>query len=311
MNNNALEKLNQFRKNMEQIYIDDLINSTIFKKEQKNMENKISSIINYNNFFEVTTEFSVLNSFSNQHKFVYEPTTQTNHKNPECSFEYEGKVINIECKSRNLPSNSEGNNVLKIIPLNRSPLKLQMSEAIKEINKHLSVSTEEVKLNDNKLKDYLDSFSGKVKGDRENDINILFISLSSTTEMDNYYNYLHNITSGIFTNSSFIKKDNNQIQTYDSIDGVVLIDLKKNHDGSIVSDCWKINKNNSAVFILNPNKTINCSAIAVLLLYYIIHSADFNHFKIQAELCEDENARVILQTTMISTFFKEKVLPPN
>lgn len=79
------------------------------------------------------------------------------------------------------------------------------------------------KINDNKLLDYLKSGQQKFNYCNESSINVLVISVTSE-QMEDYWGYLYNGYTGLFTDSSFCKNED-----YDKVDVVLLTNLVSGH----------------------------------------------------------------------------------
>lgn len=168
---------------------------------------------------ELTVLYYVMRSYGNEH-FKYEPKYNGGY-NPECSFDYKQKTINIEVKCPNMIKRMEVENhdTLKIFSAERIP---EHGDVINELKNIIAVNIDkseysgidEIPRMDNKLKDYLEHSQKKFPlGD--NYFNILVITLEVVQDLDEWYSYLLG-DNGVFTQNSFV--DSN----YDKVDAVLL-----------------------------------------------------------------------------------------
>ena len=158
----------------------------------------------------------IIDKFDNN--FIYEPTYDS-PKNPECSFEYKDKIVNIEVKC---PNYKKRNEQLKSSAMNvMIPERFYDKKTIDELSKNNCIKV--LSLLDNKLKDFLYDSHKKFPLDNDKYFNILVIALPSLSDMDEWYIYLFG-DKGIFSNSSFIKKEATA-----NIHAFVLTDIAKKH----------------------------------------------------------------------------------
>ncbi|EOU1739869.1 hypothetical protein MN030_000976 [Clostridium perfringens] len=190
--------------------------------------------------------------------FKYEPT-YNGKKNPECSFRYRDKTINIEVKCPDLSSkiDSDMNNNMKISFQGRVPNEFY-SEAKESMNYIINTSNLEgssysgfeiEKRLDNKLKDYIISASEKFPKDENGYFNILAISLNTPRDLDDWYSYILGY-GGVFTNESFVDEN------YDNVDAILLTNIQSGHirwkeDNG--KNLWNLEKYINLIF-LNPQK---------------------------------------------------------
>jgi hypothetical protein len=80
------------------------------------------------------------------------------------------------------------------------------------------------KMYDNKLVDYLKSGQEKFSDTLDNTLNIVMVGVRSG-DLQDYWQYLYNDYSGLFTNSSFCCKDE-----YSKVDAVLLTNVIEGHD---------------------------------------------------------------------------------
>lgn len=199
---------------------------------------------------EVTIVDYIIRNFSNS--FKNEPK-YNKKKNPECSFSYNGRIINMEIKcpdykDRKMKENTDG---IKIIANDRLPNK----ETYDKIKKTISNSFPEdnalisYERMDNKLKDFLLSANEKFPESKDKYFNILVIALETIPDMDEWYSYLF-AKEGAFTHESFIKND------YSHVDAVMLTNVAYGHQCDKVDlnrNLWHFENYCSLIF-MDPRK---------------------------------------------------------
>lgn len=192
-------------------------------KEQKSIYDKISAAYlneDYQVYLQCNCELIVLYYVLRKYhsSFKYEPT-YNGRFNPECSFEHNGVVVNIEVKTPNYKKRieQERNNTLKIYSAERIP---DHEEVIEELSNMVNLSDtaydgiEELSRLDNKLKDFLEHSQKKFpSGDAY--YNILVIAVEIVSDVDEWYSYILG-DNGVFTNSSYVELN------YDNVDAILL-----------------------------------------------------------------------------------------
>lgn len=170
---------------------------------------------------EITILYYVLRYCNAEHNFIYEPKYNGGY-NPECSFAYMDKTVNLEVKCPNLEKRIEiqNKNTLKIFPAERisqhKEIINELSDIIKpKIQDSAYSGVEEEKRLDNKLKDYLISSQKKFPVSDNSNFNILAISLDIVSDLDEWYSYVFG-NNGAFTHNSFIS------EKYDNVDAILL-----------------------------------------------------------------------------------------
>lgn len=157
--------------------------------------------------------------YNNQ--FKYEPK-YNNGYNPECFFEFGGKIINLEVKCPNMDKRieKEQRGTVKIYTAERIPDHQKIiNELTNIIEPNLKSNgfsgVEEIHRMDNKLKDFLVSAQAKFPISEDSNFNILAISLDIISDLDEWYSYIFG-NNGAFTNQSFIKEE------YANVDAILL-----------------------------------------------------------------------------------------
>ncbi len=221
---------------------------------------QLKSDFNQPKYLQFVSEITILYYILCKHNcdFKYEPT-YNGKKNPECSFRYRDKTINIEVKCPDLSSKIESdmNKNMKISFQGRVPSECY-SEAKEGMNYIINTSNLEgsdyngfeiEKRLDNKLKDYIISASEKFPKDENGYFNILAISLNTPGDLDDWYSYILGY-GGVFTNESFVDEN------YDNVDAILLTNIQSGHirwkeDNG--KDLWNLEKYINLIF-LNPQK---------------------------------------------------------
>lgn len=168
---------------------------------------------------EINVLYYILRMYNNQ--FKYEPK-YNNGYNPECSFEFGGKIINLEVKCPNMEKRIEEKQrgAVKIYTAERIP---EHQTIINELTNIIETNiksngfsgVEEIHRMDNKLKDFLVSAQAKFPISKDSNFNILAISLDIISDLDEWYSYIFG-NNGAFTNQSFIKEE------YANVDAILL-----------------------------------------------------------------------------------------
>lgn len=176
-----------------------------------------------------------------------------NNSNPECSFEYEGRTVNVEVKCPDLSRRmeQENKNGLKLFSVERLPDKNILHDTKKAIETHTNgdLSVEILDRLDNKLKDFLVSAQKKFPVSDSSNFNILVIAVDIIPDMDEWYYYLFGNT-GAFANNSYIVDD------YSNVDAVLLTNVQHGHmadDVDLSINCWYL-ENYISLLFLNPQK---------------------------------------------------------
>lgn len=198
---------------------------------------------------EVTVVDYIIRNYSG---FNNEPKYNKN-KNPECSFTYKGRTVNVEVKCPDLSKrveqeNSEG---IKVFAAERFPDKDDYIEAKKVIETNIrdDQSVESIDRLDNKMKDYLISAHQKFPVSSSSNFNILVIAVDIIPDMDEWYSYLFG-KNGAFTNRTYITDD------YSNVDAVLITNTQHRHmsdDVDLSINCWHL-ENYLSLLFLNPKK---------------------------------------------------------
>lgn len=202
---------------------------------------------------EITVLYYILRKYNNN--FIYEPKYNGN-KNPECSFKYLNKTINVEVKCPNLSKRieQERNDKLKLELPERIPNHGEVIEDVINIVEPCLMDSrysgvEEKKRLDNKLKVYLESASKKFPETDDKYFNILVISLEIIPDLDEWYLYLFG-DDGVFTNNSYVTCD------YSNVDAILLTTPVCGHKGDPKFkeiNTWNLEETINLLF-LNPKK---------------------------------------------------------
>ena len=233
------------------------------EKELKELIDKVQlgSNFDYLRYLQFASEITVVYYILRYYNkgFKYEPI-YNGKKNPECSFEYKGKTINIEVKCPDLSSkiDADQKDNIKIYP-DRIPneiypdFKKCLEDLMNKIdleNSHYSGIKLEKRL-DNKLKDYIISASNKFPIDSNSYFNILAVSLEAIEDLDEWYSYIFG-ECGIFTDNSFVSEN------YNNVDAILLTTPGVGHYiwKNSKENVWKLEEYPNFLF-LNPKKVEN------------------------------------------------------
>lgn len=210
--NDFIEVLSTFNRYLSESQIEDLLNNKLLLDKKYNEPHYLQAVSEVNLLYYVLRKYNT--------EFEYEPK-YNGKKNPECSFKYEGKLINIEVKCPDLTSKveCEERDTIKISAPERIP---QYGEILKDL-KNISNKFEVVKRFDNKLKDYLVSASNKFPEISEEHFNILVVSLDIISDLDEWYIYMFG-NEGVFTSKPFVPRED-----YKNVDAILLSNYMNGH----------------------------------------------------------------------------------
>lgn len=246
-------------------YLDFLNAMNIFKDrlETKDYEGLIKKLnfekeFDIYRYLQITSEINVLYYILRNYSddFIYEPM-YNNGYNPECSFRYFNKTVNVEVKCPNMKrrNESEQRNTLKLGFLERTENHKELVKDITDILKPSIENTdytdiEETYRMDNKLKDFLISAQSKFPESNDENFNVLVICLEIIGDLDEWYSYIFGGT-GVFTDRPFI-----EAAKYDRVDAILLTTPLCGHlrwEYYDYCDVWKLEETNNLLFI-NPDR---------------------------------------------------------
>ena len=211
---------------------------------------QLGPINTLNQHLQFSAEFTVVYYIIRNYRgFKYEPQ-YNGKKNPECSFEYEGRTINVEVKCPDFSKRIDQESVegIKSYAVDRLPTKEAYSQTIKTMEKS-GVHIQSMDRLDNKLKDFLISAHSKFPDSNILNFNVLVIALETNSDMDEWYSYLSG-PKGAFTDSSYITEN------YSNVDAVLITNLQAGHhaiDNGQDINRWKL-ENYISLLFLNPLK---------------------------------------------------------
>lgn len=189
-------------------------------------------------------------------KFVNEPQYNSK-KNPECSFEYEGRTINIEVKCPNLAKRieQEKSEKISLFAAERFPDKITYEKSVDFIESNIKdgYSVQKIDRLDNKLKDYLLSAHEKFPKSGISYFNVLVIAVDIIKDMDEWYSYLFG-DNGVFSDKTYIEED------YSNVDAVMITNVQHGHMGDEVDttvNCWHLENYVSLLFLDPRKETVN------------------------------------------------------
>lgn len=273
---------------------------------------------NENQYYQAATELCVIYHVFrlNEENFSYEKVVRDDvdpktGKQPECTTETdEGFVFNVEAKSpeRGKKQNMEaGTECIYVANVGRADTKEAAESQFNMLKNDLESCNDNLKVfpkksDDNKLKDYLYSAGEKfppITG--ENEANVLFVSLNTVHEIQEYVNFLF-FNKGLFTKSPFA-----DIEKYTNVDMVVFTNSyyrQKNHDN--INGCaWWLNEGFNFLTV-NPHTDIKRKEKA--LSYFASNISNFNKqiecYRVPAT---PETPQDLLDSLRIVSFVKQKL----
>lgn len=285
----------------------------LFNKLQLNR-----STFNENQYYQASTELCVIYHVFrlNEENFSYEKVVrddvdQKRGKQPECTTKTEeGFVFNVEAKSpeRNKEKIPESeSNRIYVANVGRADTKdaainqfNMIKNDLESCNENLEVLSK--KSDDNKLKDYLYSAGEKFPTEmNDNEVNVLFVSLDTVHEIQEYVNFLC-FNMGLFTKGSFA-----DIEKYKNVDLVVFTNShyrQKKHDN--INGCaWWLNDGfNFLTF--NPHADLKSKQKP--LSYFACNISNYNkqiyEYKVPAT---PETPQDLLDSLRIASFVKQQL----
>lgn len=216
------------------------------------LKGKLDKSIEPAEYLQFAAEVTVVDYIIRTQKcFINEPI-YNKKKNPECSFEYDNRIVNIEVKCPNLSKRitQEKLGDVRIYAGERFPDIIRYNDIIDDIEHNCdSITIQPIDRLDNKLKDYLISAHNKFPNTSEKYFNILIIALDIISDMDEWYSYLFG-DYGAFTCNTYIKED------YSNVDAVMITNIQSGHVGNpeyYAINCWALENYLSLIF-LDPRK---------------------------------------------------------
>lgn len=285
----------------------------LFNKLQLN-----KNTFNENQYYQAATELCVIYHVFRLKKenFSYEKVVRNGvdpktGKQPECTTKTdEGFVFNVEAKSpeRNTEKIPESeSNRIYVANVGRADTKDAAINQFNMLKNDLESCNENIEVlpkknDDNKLKDYLysagDKFPTKTN---DNEVNVLFVSLDTVHEIQEYVNFLC-FNMGLFTKGSFA-----DIEKYKNVDLVVFTNSyyrQRNHDN--INGCaWWLN---DGFNFLTFNPHTNFKRKEKALSYFASNISNFNKqiecYRVPAT---PETPQDLLDSLRISSFVKQQL----
>ena len=209
--------------------------------------------INNAQYLQFASEVTIVDYVIRNYKDFKNEPQYNNKKNPECSFGYEGRTVNIEVKAPDLRkrASQEDSRDTKIYAAERFPNKQSYEHALEFIktNMNENKNIQVVDRMDNKLKDYLLSAHEKFPDSSTSYFNILVIAVDTIPDMDEWYSYIWG-DNGVFTEKTYV------LENYNNIDAIMLTNVQHGHMADNVDltvNCWKL-ENYMSLLFLNPKK---------------------------------------------------------
>lgn len=248
-------KKNDYRYWNDFIDVDKNYKEKLTEEEYKKFLNKsqLEQNISLAQYLQFSSEVTIINYIMKHYNNFKNEPRYNNMKNPECSFEYEGRTVNIEVKCPDLSKRIQQENSIgfKLFAAERFPNKEKYINASKFIKSSINGNTpiKNVDRLDNKLKDYLISAHKKFPNSNSSNFNILVIALEINQDMDEWYSYLFG-DNGAFTDRTYITED------YSNVDAVMITNVQIGHKAADIylnMNCWKL-ENYLSLLFLDPRK---------------------------------------------------------
>lgn len=234
--------------------IEDYKNNLNKQEYQKFLDkSQLDQNINMAQYLQFASEITVVEYIMRHYcKFVNEPQYNSK-KNPECSFEYDGRTVNIEVKCPDLTKriDQEKSEKISLFVAERFPDKKTYDASVNLIESTIKdgYGVQKIDRLDNKLKDYLLSAHKKFPKSSELSFNILVIAVDIIQDMDEWYSYIFG-DNGVFGDKTYVEED------YSNVDAVMITNLQHGHMGDEVDtaiNCWQL-ENYVSLLFLDPRK---------------------------------------------------------
>ncbi len=220
---------------------------------------KIGQEYSMNKYLQGVSEF-MLYIFASQQGYIYDTDVilrNDNNCDVDIQIQYKGFSFNIEVKCPEIKKKCEDTEKLHINTgfrsVSKDILDSKLGEVEEDVIRKIIQNSEGQyngfvydKLEDNKILSYLSSCDDKFIDAEKNALNILLISLPSD-EMQDYWGYLYNQYSGIFTDN-FVNRYKNKKGEYYTIsdiektDVIILSNIVSGHiKPKDIFDSWNIN----------------------------------------------------------------------
>lgn len=268
--------------------------SVLNEQEYNNFLNKsqLDCPISMAQYIQFASETTVVDYIIRHYGGFKNEPKYNDKKNPECSFEYAGRTINIEVKCPDLFKRieQEKSESIKLFVAERFPNKDSYIQTQKFIESNIrdGQSIQNMDRLDNKLKDYLISAHKKFPISNSLNFNILVVAVDIIQDMDEWYSYLFG-DNGAFTDKTYIT------DIYSNVDAVLLTNVQHGHMADEVDlkiNCWKL-ENYISLLLLDPRKE-KCNGLGDYYKNYALDlfgglTRDFLSF--QYELDQDNVGR--------------------
>lgn len=244
-----------------------------------------------------------------------------NNTDVDLQIKEEQYLFNIEIKCPQFIDKINENNILNLnIPF-RSVDKVKLEEIMKELKSDILKPIlansqgryqkfETTKINDNKVIEYLKSCQNKFANSDDMRINILVISVQSS-EMQDYWGYLYNKSSGIFTKGfkdKFKDKNGNIIKQSDfnKVDVIYLTNAVSGHISiNDMYDSWDLNTYFNLLcmnpFSLKKIRKDNKIIYEKLMQLLPNDNIEFEK-KLEKKQIESQNLKLPLDATFVSDY---------
>jgi len=216
-------------------------------------KSRLDCEINMAQYLQFATESTVVDYIIRKYNGFRNEPRYNSKKNPECSFEFGNRTVNIEVKCPDIQKRMEQEKLegIKLFASERFPDKDSYTQ-IENMIKEKVGSTQEVHSIDrldNKLKDFLAYAHKKFPPSGPSYFNVLVIALDIIQDMDEWYSYILG-DNGAFTNKTYIEED------YSNVDAVLITNVQHGHMADTVDlsiNCWHL-ENYVSLLLLNPQK---------------------------------------------------------
>lgn len=220
-------------------------------------KSRLDCKISMGQYLQFSSEITVVDYIIRHYNDFKNEPRYNDKKNPECSFKYENRTINIEVKCPDFfkKIKQESLDGVKMYAAERFPTKAdyEQSKNFIESNIKEGYQIQTIDRMDNKLKDYLVSAHRKFPVSDLSNFNILVIAVDIIQDMDEWYSYLFG-ENGAFTNRTYIKDD------YSNVDAVLLTNVQHGHMGADIDlniNCWQLENYVSLLFLDPRKQTVN------------------------------------------------------
>lgn len=259
-------------------------------------------------FYEAATELSVILKMAQipHNRFSYElPVRSGTNKNPECTIESSGFIINAEAKCPRLPPVPKPvDDEQKMLVMKAAGRVPDFFGQFEQLKNDLEATDKNLKMvvgknKDNTMKDFLQSANEKFADYRNDDeINILFVALDDVHNIQEWWHYLFE-NEGLFTTTPFVDP-----RTFSRVDVVIYSNLLYRHKNRdiINGSAWNLDDSFNLFMSNRYRQGPKENAHRYMLQFIKNFTEDMKKYKVPGDA-----PQYILEALQVAWFVKEEL----